>query len=333
MSVRAIPSTMNSQEVRVQKEEQPGVLRQIGNGVVKVWNVVWEKVCVAYHGITILFFQCVSWFSPRLADKLHILWGHVTVAFMKRKADFREDQLQAELRREKDRAQALNGQIGGLYLELETLRVANDHLTWKKDQAEKEKGYAIKELEALTLGRAAFVTELREFREKNQQQTQELEELRPQKERLLQKLNEALKEKRTQNEKYNQALEEIGALRLKLDWANDYKQINQQIDQFHELCAQIPQEGTERVTRYAISTLIPRLIEHRKSLNAMLEVILKSPSEDKGDDERLEVPVMGILNLSQEETILLERIQRVLFLVEEWMQKMEGFTWPILLRA
>jgi regulator of replication initiation timing len=65
-----------SQVVPVQ---QPlGCCDTILQTAVSAWNVISDKTCLIYHGITHLFFQTLGLFFPGISDRAEAFWGHIT---------------------------------------------------------------------------------------------------------------------------------------------------------------------------------------------------------------------------------------------------------------
>jgi FtsZ-binding cell division protein ZapB len=311
---------IQQQQAPVQQEE-PGCLRKIGNGIVKVWNVVWEKGCLAAQVTTAIFFRCISWISPTLADKLEALWGHVNAIYLRIRAALREEELLGDIQGLRERNRALDVRVQELVDQSDGLRIVNDRLTWEKNQVVAERDHLIGERQELILGQAPILIERDHLREERQQLTGERDVARNQNELLTGERNEAVEARRVQDGAYHRALEELGELRVRLDQVGDYRELNQHLTRFHEMYVQIAQNGNGGATQLALEILIPQYKAHRARLHEMLQIAINGlPENDLG-----RIPLRGILRLSQEEMEHVEKISQTLHLFGELRQPLAQY--------
>ncbi len=203
----------------------------------------------------------------------------------------------------------------------DVLRLANDRLTWEKNQAVEERDHVIGERQELILNRAPILIERDHLREEKQQLTGERDAARNQNELLVRERNEAVEARRAQDGAYHRALEELGEFRVQLEQVGDYRELNQHLTRFHEMYVQIAQNGNGGATQLALEILIPQYKAHRARLHEMLQAAINGLAEnDLG-----RIPLRGILRLSQEEMEHVEKISQTLHLFGELRQPLAQY--------
>lgn len=222
------------------------------------------------------------------------------------------EQANTALQTEKKTLETTNQQLvtqkGALQLQYDQLKREKTDLSTDRDVVINQRGAAITEKAHVLIERDRIADENRSLNEQKAALQRQNQTLSAEKEAAL----VAQKELETQ---IQARLGELGALRAQLAQVGEYKELNQTLEQFHQLYTQVvANEGNPRgPTQMALETLIPRYQAHRARLHEQLQKTI----DDLPSTDLARITLSGILRLSKEETGHVERISKALHLFME----------------
>lgn len=284
-------------------EPQMSFFRKTKENLTHIWYVVSEKVTFPIDAITFVFFRALSFVAPSFSYQCEAAWGYVRTLYLKRKSIW----LQKEIANLSNENQKLEARIQQLTFQLHQSKQELMQSTEHTEQFSNEACRLKTQRDQFFITRAALEEENKKLKEEVQQLKQKTEILESEKQ-------SELKEKAELQAQWAAASGELDALKISISTVEDYRLLNEQLTQFHDLYLSLPktQSGKEGITQMALDQLIPCYQNHRKNLHETLQKAI-----DKLPPNSLEqASLTALLRLSQEEIYHLETISQTLLLIE-----------------
>lgn len=269
---------------------------------------VWVKQSnLRFEMMTFVFFRTVGFFFPYLSYQCEAMFGHLQALYLRFRAAQERALLQNEISQLTQDNRSLNRRMQSLLETIAASVPATQQAIYKNNEATREIETLTEQRKQLLFDRAPVLAERDRLAKENS-------ELRAERDQLIMERNLACEEKNNAEGRCNYALEKLQGLQLSFDRMEDYRVLSEQLDRFQELYLQSQKNGLDEkgMTQQALDELIPCYKEHREKLHVTLDEVIQQLPQDSVE----EVCLKGILRISKEETLHLERISQTLQLIE-----------------